>query len=333
MIDRRLVLTAILMLSILTFVPISVMAEEVYYDETGGATSNVLREGNTVNEDRLFVGENFTSSSVGVGEFFNRVIVEMLKNNSPDGDVLVGVWNASIAPTEDNYLCLIGSFPASQLTNGAYGLKNVTKSSGDCELVAGGAVGVFYDEPAGSTADMVSIRRDTTNTHDGTNTYAVWYDDVSNAWTASTGSDLNIIIINVDEFSCPDGTFRVLTSTGFICAVLDGETVDLTGVNPLFGSSSRSGIGTLPATFAVLLNIEEEAAELATTIGLILLSLLFIIIPAWRFGVNPPFFVYFIIILMDLALAVVLTWIEPLYFMVAIAVAALGAGLKWSGVL
>lgn len=187
-----------------------------------------------------------------------------------------------------------------------------------------------------STAQDVDVGEFTlreTTASDGTNTRLT-----NRMWIPYSGADRVVLYIEItadDSFtSCDTGYVPVILAGGTACYPLDSTgSVDLEGVNPLLGGDTAFGIGGLPATFAILLNIEEEAAELATTIGLILLSLLFIIIPAWRFGVNPPFFVYFIIILMDLGFAVVLTWIEPLYFMVAIAVAALGAGLKWSGVL
>lgn len=104
------------------------------------------------------------------------------------------------------------------------------------------------------------------------------------------------------------------------------------GTNPLF-SDSNSGLGGLPVTLSVLMNISVDQAKLLSTIGLILMSLILLIIPAWRFGVNPPFFVYFLIVLLDVALAVTLGWVEALYFAIMVVIVALGAGLKWSGVI
>lgn len=174
--------------------------------------------------------------------------------------------------------------------------------------------------------------------------YGIALDRVSQSMII-TGLDPKTRIVYLPEFAdilegglsvvCSPTQIRVVLATGAFCASPDtGGGVSLVGINPLFGSNSTAyGIGGIPAAVAVMGNVDLATAELMSTIGLVLLTMVFIAVPAWRFGSSPPFFFWFIIIMMDLGVAVVLGWLEPLYFAVMVVVAALGAGLKWSGVI
>lgn len=173
--------------------------ELTLYNTNGGASSNVLREGNTLAEDRLFVGEEFTSGSSLIGFEFNRVSFELLEVNAPTGLVRVGLWNTTIAPTGGNYICLIGDLDASDIRfQPSYQFTaNLTKSSGTCTIQADTALGLYYAQGLGSTANSISWRRSTTSNFDGTNTRATVYDHVVPAWTDITAGDYNMRVYHI----------------------------------------------------------------------------------------------------------------------------------------
>lgn len=197
---------AVIPLAFMLFASLFVMApayaDTELYNESGGASSYQLRMGNTVNEDRLFAGEEITASSSLIGLEFNRVSLEMLEVGTPTGTVVIGLWNSTIAPTQSNYICFIGAFDASIIRfQPSYTFTgNFTKASGSCTFQANTALGIYYGA-TGSTGNLITLRRSTVDVFDGTNTYATRYDHVTPAWGDLTTADMNMRVYLVDSSS------------------------------------------------------------------------------------------------------------------------------------
>lgn len=135
---------------------------------------------------------------------------------------------------------------------------------------------------------------------------------------------------------CDEGFIAIDFSgdgTNVICVPLgDDGSADCSGFacNPLVGDNTP-GIG-IPSIIAIW-GFTETQANIMATILLFLISFVIVVVPAWRFGYDPSPLMMFVLIMLDLSLAVVLGWVDSLYFFAVIAAIAVGGGLKFSGVL
>lgn len=139
--------------------------------------------------------------------------------------------------------------------------------------------------------------------------------------------------ISTEPIGCVDGFTLVNFITGASCVPVGNDGIpDLTGENPLYPTDGTCcGLDDFDVTVSVLLGTDVTAGGLIATVMLALLFMTVIMVPAWKFGSSPPFFVWFLIVMFAVAIATVFGWIEPLWFAVMVVLAALGAGAKWSG--
>lgn len=297
------------------------MADSELYNESGGASSKQLREGNTVNEDRLFVGEEFTGSSSLIGETFNTVNLELIKVNSPDGTALVGLWSSSEVPTDSNYLCLVGTIDVATINSGDYTfLGNVTKSDGVCTIVSGSALGVLYDD-AGTTTELFALRHSTTDVFDGANSRVTYYDHVSPAWADLTTGDIGMKVYLVESTACPDGFICFDTNEDGVIDVSfedDGTGIisaDLSDFPLLSGNLTQR----MPFLLTATTGLPNDSAN--TILG-IFVPVAFVAglgLFASKYDVdNIPVMVYGLVFMGGMAVSVTLGWLEAWWVVVGI---------------
>lgn len=314
-------------------------ADTTIYSESGGASGKQLRESNTMNEDQLFVGEEFTAGSVLIGEEFNKVRIEVIRVNSASGSTIIGLWDGTVAPTDENYKCLVGTFDVSTFDTGAYAFTaDITKSGGTCTIEAGDVLGAYYGEGLGSTSDFWSFRHSTVDAFDGTNTRVSYYNHVTPAWTDLTAADLSMVVQLTETLGdCPalsvcldydgDGIIDQVVSDpeGDSTVVFTFDDVDFGAMDPA---------DSIPAFFQGF-GLNQDAANLVAAIATHAIVVLGIG-GVWFFKTrqNLPMFVWAMLLIFAGGLGAAIGYQPLLYFFIEIALVVGGvAALIKSGVI
>lgn len=155
---------------------------------TQGTGSHTLRSGSNI-----FSGEELGASSSLIGDTFNIVKVDVLKNGSPTGTAYIGVWDSTIAPNNSNYLYLVDTIDVSTISTSRVTL-TFENTVDTYTLSSGEIVGIFYN--GGSVGNHITFYHSTAGEgqlFDSTNSYIGSY---TSSWTDTTGQDKSMAIIH-----------------------------------------------------------------------------------------------------------------------------------------
>ena len=227
--EKSILIIPLLILCLVVF-PFQVASADtiIYSVITPRNDVTILRATDTNDGTNIFVGEEFTPSSILLGFSFNRISIPLEKEADGEvltGVILAGVWDSAVQPTGANRLMVCGQMNANDVAD------SLTYYNFNCSsswtITANDAVGVFYLGVQNSGI-YISTRA---STHDTTNTRTSCYSSAdtsiscgqtgagsANSWIDDTLSDTIMNLTLTDAFEAclanPETLFCRLQSQG-----------------------------------------------------------------------------------------------------------------------
>lgn len=185
---------------------------------------------------RILSGERLSASSSLMGDNFNMLEFDLQRVGSPTGTLYAGVWATSIAPTDANYLCLIGTYDVATIPTSRTTIEIERTDGLLCSATTDNIIGIFYDD--GSVGNLVALYRSTTgegDLFDGTRTFLGSYN--SGAFASSTNLDYSMavnVVFNTTSAIIEDNDFETVGNNPINYEIRNPETFEPTLIGILF---------------------------------------------------------------------------------------------------